>query len=236
MNRNNVLISICLLLIALVGVGCVSAADANATGIDDMSKMTVDQQVAPNDGVSQQANSNAFVVMPKEVTDREHSFENHQIKNDTKKVTVVNSTQNNTNNNNNTDTNKPKLDIKGPKPSAPLNIKGPKMPYKIIKKSKTFDYDGKKMFIAQIQNGTERKTVCFQLNSAGSGYVQKTGNDAVKLLKKKGIIDKVAYYFSWATIKICKWFDDDFDHISPAMEEYLIKTLAWGPDPSKWLW
>lgn len=144
MMNKNILISICLLLISMVGVGCVSAADTNATDINDMGQMTVDQQVAPNDGVSQQANSNAFVVVPKEVTDREHSFENHQIKNDTKEVTVVNSTQNNTinntNKNNNTDANKPKLDIKGPKiNSTPLNIKGPKGPINIEPSQKTKD-------------------------------------------------------------------------------------------------
>ena len=138
MMNKNILISICLLLISMVGVGCVSAADTNATDINDMSKMTVDQQVAPNDGASQQANSNTFVVIPKEVNDREHSFENHQIKNDTKEVTVVNSTQNNTitNTNKNNDTNKPKLDIKGPKPSAPLNIKVQTCHIKLLKNQK----------------------------------------------------------------------------------------------------
>ena len=240
MMNKNILISICLLLISMVGVGCVSAADTNATDINDMGQMTVDQQVAPNDGANKQANSNAFVVVPKEVTDREHSFEKHQIKNDTKEVTVVNSTQNNTinntNKNNNTDANKPKLDIKGPKPSAPLNIKGPNMPYKIIKKSKTFECNGKKMFIAQIQNGTERKTVCFQMSTSASSYVEKTGMDLLNLLDSEGVLKKMSYGFSWLGVKITNLFTGEYDNLPPEAEELMIKYLAWGKDQSKWAW
>ena len=110
------------------------------------------------------------------------------------------------------------------------------MPYKIIKKSKTFECNGKKMFIAQIQNGTERKTVCFQLNSAGSSYVQKTGNDLVDLLDKEGVFKKIGYHLSWLGVKIAKLFTDEYDNMSPEMEELIIKHLAWGDDQSKWLW
>lgn len=36
MMNKNILISICLLLISMAGVGCVSAADTNATDINDV--------------------------------------------------------------------------------------------------------------------------------------------------------------------------------------------------------
>jgi len=230
------LFSICLILVAIIGFGCVSAADAHNSTITETSSVTVEQQQT----VDMIQNQNEIINTEKATKEDVEASNikvicspNNKIKQDINTTTQTNDTNNKTSTNNT----KPKLDIRGPKiNNTPLDIKGPNMPYKIIKKSKTFEYNGKKLFLAQIDTGKERKTVCFQLNSAGSGYVQKTGNDAVKILKKKGIIDKVAYGFSWITIKIGKWFNDDFDHMSSAMEEYLIKTLAWGPDQSKWLW
>lgn len=45
----NFLFSICLILVAIVGFGCVSAADNTTTSIDDVNQMTVNQNVEHND-------------------------------------------------------------------------------------------------------------------------------------------------------------------------------------------
>ncbi len=55
MMNKNILISICLLLISMAGVSCVSAADTNATDINDI--MVVENNIAEEDTPTDASNN-----------------------------------------------------------------------------------------------------------------------------------------------------------------------------------
>ena len=120
MNKN-ILLSICLLLIAMVGIGCVSAADNNTADMNNPSQMTVDQHTHNTNTVNEINNTHAVSkkvdknIVPEKTTDN--------IKTAPSTNNTVSQNQNNNNTKNNL--NEPKLNIKGPKKST-LNITGPK--------------------------------------------------------------------------------------------------------------
>lgn len=131
--------------------------------------------------------------------------------------------RNDTNTNNNSDIN----NAVGPANLSKLN-KNPE--FNIIKKSKTFDYKGEKVFLAIIEkNDTSRKLVCFKatssgLNGAGSSYVGEVGMELLEIAEEKGLIKKISYGASWLAVKLASLFEDDIN------EEWLINYMANGGD------
>ena len=80
----------------------------------------------------------------------------------------------------------------------------------ILKKSKTFNYKGEKVFLALIENGTDKKLVCYKatssgLNGAGSSYVAGVGAELLKIAEDQGVIKKMAYGAAWVTVKVTRW-------------------------------
>ena len=106
----------------------------------------------------------------------------------------------------------------------------------ILKKSKTFNYKGEKVFLALIENGTDKKLVCYKatssgLNGAGSSYVAEVGAELLKIAEDQGVIKKMAYGAAWVTVKVTRWvvglFTDEYKGVN---DDFWINVLAYG-DP-----
>ena len=107
---------------------------------------------------------------------------------------------------------------------------------KLLKKSKTFNYKGEKVFLALIENGTDKKLVCYKatssgLNGAGSSYVAGVGAELLKIAEDQGVIKKMAYGAAWVTVKVTRWvvglFTDEYEGVN---DDFWINVLAYG-DP-----
>lgn len=134
MTNKNILLSLCLLLISIVGVGCVSAADTNTTDMSDLSQMTVDQQ-SPDINVVSEVNNDNVVSEKVNKTIAPENKKTADI--ETSKSSTDKSISTNQNNN------KSKLNIKGPKINgSKLDIKGPKV-----------SQDGPKLEPSKIEKG-----------------------------------------------------------------------------------
>lgn len=137
--NNKFLFSIGLILVAIIGFGCVSAADAHNSTMSETPSVTVEQQQT----VDMIQNQNEIINTEKAAKEDVESSQikvicspNNKIEQDSN-VTIQ---TNDTNNKTTTNSTKPKLDIKGPKiNNTPLNIKGPKGPINIEPSQKTKD-------------------------------------------------------------------------------------------------
>ena len=132
------LFSIGLILVALIGFGCVSAADAHNTTMSDNPSVTVEQQ----QNVNMIQNQNEVINTEKAAKEDNKTGRivvicspNNKIEQDSNVTTQTNDTINKTS----TNTTKPTLDIRGPKINNTLNIKGPKGPVHIEPSQKTKD-------------------------------------------------------------------------------------------------
>ena len=134
------LFTIGLILIAIIGFGCVSAADAHNTTMSETPSVTVEQQ----QNVDMIQNQNEIITTEKAAKEDVEASNikvicspNNKIEQDINTTTKTNDTNNKTTTNSST---QPHLDIKGPKiNNTPLNIKGPKGPINIEPSKKTKD-------------------------------------------------------------------------------------------------
>ncbi|MDO5825751.1 MAG: hypothetical protein Q4Q22_05185 [Methanosphaera sp.] len=128
MNKE-ILFSICLILVAIIGFGCVSAADAHNTTMGETPSVTVEQQqnmdmiqnhIIDTEKTVKEGNKTSKII--------ETGKENIKIEQNLNTGTQVNDINNNSTNN----STQPTLDIKGPKiNNETKNIKGPKGVVKI---------------------------------------------------------------------------------------------------------
>lgn len=123
--EKNILLIGCLILAAIVGFGCVSAADTTCTGIGDASQMSVDQSVTPDVCVSSGVDANTVTPVPVEVKDNQQNIEITGIDtnvNEALNTTVIDDASKSP------QMNGQGLDIQGPKINGSgLNINGPKV-------------------------------------------------------------------------------------------------------------
>ena len=230
----------------MIGIGCVSAANDSTSIQTNVEEMNVEMV---NEGNLIQTQSESINQVEKSanmigLSERNFNKGNGPFHNGINDHTNIKHNQtikcgeNNTNNSNN-------KTIRGPKIKSKLDIKGPKInETKILKKSKTFNYKGEKVYIALMQNGSERKLCMFKASSGMSGatssYVGEVGTEIVDILEKEGIISKMAYGAAWLQVKLSKklaeWCGEDMSDFNEGYEKFLINYWAFGSDTSKYIY
>lgn len=233
--NTKLIISICLVLVSMIGVGCVSAADNQTSVHTNVEEMNVEMKNEENliqtqcESVNQLENSANMISSERNFINDNGPFHNGINETgkgpDIKPNLDIKGPKTNGTNLNISGPKNPKLNIKGPKINVTTKIKGPKNNEpKIIKKSKTFDYKGEKVYLAIQENGGNRKLVCYKatsgLNGAGSSYVGEVGMELLEIAEEKGVINKMAYAASWLTVKLTSLFHDGLN------EDALIDYMA----------